>query len=444
MVAMAVEPTDVEPGAAPAAQPPSAPFPGSAEPSAPRPSNPAAVEIHPERTLWLLSIAHAVNHAQAVLLPLIYLQILGEFQVTLADVAALAAAGAFASGIIQLSFAKLTRVVSRRSLLVTGGVLFGGGFAAQAVAPSFPSFAAVNIASRMGGAPQHPVGNGLLAEQFPEERRGFAISAHISGGNVGTVVVAVVGAALIAALGWRWVVVIFGLPAIVVALAILVFVRETGVDRRAALARGSVTDAFRAVLHDANHLWIYLASVLGGGGRGLGIVNLFALAYLTIVIGLPQETTNLMYGVLIVLSVPMPLVAGWLSDRVGRKPVIIGVYLGGAVAFIVFLLAGSSVAGLWLGILLMGLFSFAESPQLQALLADVADPTIRDTSFALYFTLAFGVGSLWTFVYGQLTAIFGNAAGLPITFLLMAASFVLAALAVVPIREPGRPARRRR
>src|SRR3954454_16447687 len=164
-----------------------------AAPTAPAPT----VEIHPERTLWLLSIAHAVNHAQAVLLPLVYLQIIMEFQVTLADVAVLAAAGAFASGIIQLSFAKLTRVVSRRSLLVGGGIVFGGGFAAMAAAPTFPAFAAVNVASRLGGAPQHPVGNGLLAEQFPEHRRGFAISAHISGGNVGTVVVAAVGTAMI-------------------------------------------------------------------------------------------------------------------------------------------------------------------------------------------------------------------------------------------------------
>ena len=45
-----------------------------------------------------------------------------------------------------------------------------------------------------------------------------------------------------------------------------------------------------------------------------------------------------MYGALIVFSVPMPLVAGWLSDRIGRKPLIIGVYLGGAVGFVVFLL----------------------------------------------------------------------------------------------------------
>ena len=57
--------------------------------------------------------------------------------------------------------------------------------AAQALATGFLSFAIPNIASRIGGSPQHPVGNGLLAEQFPTERRGFAISAHIAGGNVG-------------------------------------------------------------------------------------------------------------------------------------------------------------------------------------------------------------------------------------------------------------------
>jgi MFS family permease len=391
--------------------------------------------IHPERTLWLLSIAHAVNHAQAVLLPLVYLEILSEFHVTLADVATLAAVGAFASGIVQLSFAKLTRVVSRRVLLGSGGIVFGGGFAAMAAAPTFPSFAVVNVLSRTGGAPQHPVGNGLLAEQFPEERRGFAISAHISGGNVGTVVVAVVGAALIKLLGWRWVVVLFGLPAVIVAIAILLFVRETGVDRQAAVAHGSVRQAFGAVLRDPAHRWIYLASVLGGGGRGLGVVNLFALAYLTIVIGLPDATSNAMYGALIVLSVPMPLVAGWLSDRLGRRPVIIGVYIGGAIAFAAFLLAGHSLIGLWIGIALMGLFTFAESPQLQALLADVADPRLRDTSFSLYFTLAFGVGSLWTFVYGQITQALGDTAGLPVVFVVMAISFILAALAVLPIHD---------
>src|SRR5829696_836083 len=100
--------------------------------------------INPDVTLWLLSIAHAVNHAQAVILPLIYLRIIDEFGVTDSQVAYLAAAGSFASGLVQLSYAKLTRVISRRKLIGAGGILFGAGFAAQGLTSSFLPFALVN------------------------------------------------------------------------------------------------------------------------------------------------------------------------------------------------------------------------------------------------------------------------------------------------------------
>jgi len=393
----------------------------------------------PALTLVLLSVAHAVIHAQGVLLPLVYLRIITEFGVGVDTIAYLAAFGSVATGTIQLAYAKLTRVTARRRLLAAGSFVVGAGFAAQALAPTFAAFALTSIVARLGGSPQHPVGNALLAEQFPERRRGFAISAHITGGNVGTVVVALAGAWAISTFDWRGAVVLFGLPGVLVALAILGFVRESGEDRAAAVAEGSVRSALGAVARDRDHRWIFLASIIGGGGRGLGVVNLFALVYLTAVLGVEQGTADLMYGVFIALSVPAPLVAGWLSDRFGRKPLIVGVYLGGAVGFVAFLLVGSGLVGLWVGILVMGAFSFAESPQLQALLADIAPPRLRDASFALYFTLSFGVGSLWTAVYGAVIQVAGNAAGLPIVFWLMAASYVAAALAILPVHAGGRP-----
>jgi len=396
------------------------------------------VVVHPMRSLGLLSVAHAINHAQAVLLPLVYIAIIDEYGVGVETIAFLAAIGAFASGMVQLSYAGLTRLISRRRLLGAGGILFGGGFAAMAFATSFLTFAVPNIVSRIGGSPQHPVGNGLLAEQFPAERRGFAISAHIAGGNVGTVVVALIGAPLIVLVGWRGASIVFGIPAIIVAVAILLFVRERGTDRAAARASGTVRAAFGRILRDGDLRWLFLTSVLGGGGRGLGVVNLFVLLYLTHVLGIDAATAGFMYGALIVFSVPMPLVAGWLSDRIGRKPLIVGVYLGGALGFVVFLLAGSSTVGLWAGIVLMGLFSFAESPQLQALLGDISPPSTRDASYALYFTLAFGVGSLWVAVYGVIVEAAGEAAGIPLAFGLMAVSFILAALATLPIRAEQR------
>ncbi len=411
---------------------PGAPIPAAVADAAKR------VVIRPMRSLWLLSAAHAVNHAQAVILPLIYLRITDDFHVGVETIAFLAALGSFASGAVQLSYASLTRMISRRRLLGAGGLLFGGGFIAQAFVGGFGTFSVANVLSRIGGSPQHPVGNGLLAEQFPPERRGFAISAHIAGGNAGTVVVALIGAPIIAAFGWRGASIAFGLPAIVIAVAILILMRETGADRAAALASGSLRAAFGRILRDGDLRWLYLTSVLGGGGRGLGVVNLFVLIYLTKVLGLGADLSGLMYGALIVFSVPVPLVAGWLSDRIGRKPLIIGVYLGGAIGFGLFLFAGSNMLGLWIGIVVMGLFSFAESPQLQALLADIARPSIRDAAFAVYFTLAFGVGSLWIAVYGAIIGAAGEATGVPIAFGLMAGTFLLAAMATLPIRADQR------
>ena len=397
-----------------------------------------AIDVRPMRSLWLLVIAHAVNHAYAVLLPLIYLKIIDEFRVSEGQIAYLAAFGAVVSGLVQLSFASLTRTFSRRVLLGTGGLLFGGGFAAQALAMGFGTFAIPNVLSRIGAAPQHPVGNGLLAEQFPPHRRGFAISAHIAGGNVGTVIVAIIGAPMILAFGWRITSVLFGIPAVVIAIAMLVLIREDGTDRLAARAHGSVRDAFRQIWRDRDLRWLYLTSILGGGGRGLGVANLFALLYLTKVIGLGDDLSGAMYGALIVFSVPTPLIAGWLSDKIGRKPLIVGVYVGGAVGFLAFILAGSSLVGLWVGIVIMGLFSFAESPQLQALLADITPTGIRDAAFAAYFTLAFGVGSLWVAGYGVIIDGLGNTTGIPIVFAVMAATFLLAAVATLPIRTDRR------
>lgn len=408
-----------------------------------QPSSTAEAAIRPLRTLWLVSAAHAVNHAQAALLPLVYLAIIEEFRVGVAAIAFLAAAGNILAGLFQLSYGVLTRWFSRRSLLTVGGLVFGGGMAAQALAPGFGAFTVANVVSRIGASPQHPVGNGLLAEQFPPERRGFAISAHIAGGNVGTVAVPLIGAWLIAGIGWRWTVVLFGVPAMLIALGIWTLVRETGTDRAAARAYGNVRSAFAAVLRDRELLLVYLSAAIGGGGRGLGVLNVFVPLYLSVVIGLDVTTVALMYTLLVVGSVPGPIVAGWLSDRLGRKPLIVGAYLAGAASLVAFVLAGSNVPALWLAIVLLSIFNFVESPQLQALLSDIARPALRDASFAAYFTLAFGVGSLWVALYGWLIGTLGEPTGLPLSFWLMAAAFIAAALVVLPIRDRERIAQAR-
>ena len=330
-----------------------------------------AAGIRPRLTLGLLSVQHAIIHGQSALYPLVYLAIIDEFGVTAATVVILSTIGGIASGLLQYAFGVVTRYVGRPTLLGGGGLLTGAGMAAQAIATGFGGFAVANVVSRIGGAPQHPVGNALLAEQFPPNRIGTAIAAHVAGGNVGTVVVGATAALAIAAFGWQASVAMLGVAAIVVAIAILAFVRERSTTA-AAQADGPVRAIYRRVLADRDLRWLFTAAVLGGGSRGLGVLNIFVPLYLDQVVGLDAPTIGAMYAVLLVdvraRAARRGLAVG--PDRPASRSSSASTSRGAA-SIALFVLAGDDVLRLWIGIVLLSAFSFVESPQLQALLADV-------------------------------------------------------------------------
>jgi MFS family permease len=286
--------------------------------------------------------------------------------------------------------------------------------------------------SRVGSSPQHPVGNAVLSDTFPPERRGFAISAHISGGNVGTIVVPIVGGALLASLGWQATLALFGIPALVIGILIALLVREDhAAYRRAARESGSVRGQLREVLGRHDLRLILGASLVAADGRGLDIVAPFMVLYLSGPLGFDDGTVRLLYGLLLVGAVVGPILAGILSDRIGRRPTLVAYYVLSAAGILAFLAAGANLLLLIPLLLPFGTAVFSESPVLQAYLADRADGPMRDVAFAVYFTFAFGIGAFWAFVIGFIVEGFGY----PIAFTVMAASYLAAAALLVAVRE---------
>ncbi|MGQ0607483.1 MAG: MFS transporter [Chloroflexota bacterium] len=391
-------------------------------------------QTRPALALALLATAHAAIHAQSALMPLVYAVVIVEYGLNERDIGLFIAITTAVGGSMQLAYGFLTRFVARPILLAGGQLIFGASLLVGGLSQSVTQLLAAISAARIGSSPQHPVGNALLSDMYPAERRGFAISAHISGGNVGTVVVPFIGGAMLLALGWQATLALFGIPALVIGVLVAFLVREDhAAYRRRARASGSVRAQFREVIGRRDLRLILGASLVAAGGRGLDIVAPFMVLYLSGPLGFDESTVNLLYALLLVGAVVGPILAGIVSDRFGRRPTLITYYLLSAVGILAFLAAGANLLLLIPLLLPFGTAVFSESPVLQAYLADRATGPMRDVAFSVYFTFAFGIGAAWAFVIGFVADAFGY----PVAFVIMAASYVAAAALLVAVRERG-------
>jgi MFS family permease len=383
-------------------------------------------------TLGLLALAHSLIHMQSALMPLVYIAVIDEFGLNEAAIGLFIAVTTAVGGGMQLSYGLLTRYVARPVLIGVGQIVFGLSLVMAGLASTVGQLLAAISAARIGASPQHPVGNGILADAYPAERRGYAISTHIAGGNVGTVLVPFIGGALLAAVGWNTTLLLFGLPPLLVGVLVLWFIREDHqAYRREARASGSWIGQVREVLGRGDLMRILGAAVVSAGGRGLDIAAPFLLLYFRGPLGIDDDTVLWLYALLLVGAVVGPVLAGILSDRYGRRRTLIVYYLLSAVGILAVVLAGGNLLFLAPLLLPFGTAVFSEGPVLQAFMADRAVGPLRDVAFSIYFTAAFGIGALWAIVIGSIVAGVGYAPA----FVVMAGSYVAGAILISSVRD---------
>lgn len=389
--------------------------------------------------LTSVSGAHAFIHATSVLMPLVYPILQRQYGFSYTEIGLLVAIPSLVGGLLQLAFGYLGRYLARKVMIGVGNLIVAAAMFLTGLAASFPAFMGWFILRQVGGSPQHPVGSSLLTDSFGKQRHGFALAAHVAGGNLGTLLVPFIGTALIVHFGWQPTVMLFALPGLVAGTAVLLFAREPhGYDPRAAhaaTATATVTTVastaspkrdFFAPLRHKGVLLVIGASIVAAGGRGVGILTTYLPLYLSGGLKLAPNVVAALFTLLLVGSVVGPLAAGRLSDRTGRRPMLLLSY-GFAALFTILLplLAGWQLPlpVYFVEVALLGLAAYAESPLLQAYLADNVPAEQKDAAFGWYFTLAFGVGSIWGAVLGALI----DRTGFAVTFFVMAASYLCAA-----------------
>ena len=268
-------------------------------------------------------------------------------------------------------------------------------YAAIGSSPTFGLLVAVVLFLSIPGSLWHLPSAAAISQRFPE-RRGFAISMHGFGSNIGNVIGPVVAGALLATgfLIWRHVFFIYA--GLAVLMAVFVWWSLRGLGREASSGvRSSLRGQFVSALALLKNP-IVMALIMAALLRGIGLNALFNWTpfYLRDTLSMSTLEAGIYYAMLTGMGIVSAPVLGWLSDKWGRKPVLVpGFVIAGLLSMAVVsvgdsLLLVPILAGL-------GLFSFALHQIIQASVLDYVGQGTEATAIGLLFGIngVIGIGS---------------------------------------------------
>ncbi|MBI5170287.1 MAG: MFS transporter [Candidatus Eisenbacteria bacterium] len=365
-----------------------------------------------------------------MLVPILPLFVTATLHASVASLGVIEGVAECVASTLRLVSGRLADRASRRKPFVLLGYgLSGLAKPAMALVQSWSGVLGLRFADRVGKALRSPPRDALIADSTADADLGRAFGLHRAMDTM--------GAAIGPLLGWwllsRWhgdgveayrrIFLLSGIPALLALFVIVFFVRtpKESRPRAAALPRWSVPRGpFR------RFLCVDVAFQLGNSSMAFALLR-------TQDVGWSAGQVSLVYLAYNVLYAALAYPFGGLSDRVGRRPLLLAGYLLYAIAYGVFAIVPTR-AGALAGFLVLAVHSALIEGQGKALIADLVPRESRASAYGVSASLA-GLALLpASIVAGALW----DRAGAAAPFVLGAALSLVAAGLLAVLLPPGR------
>ena len=392
--------------------------------------------------LGSLSLGHGASHLYDMGFPVFMEVIAKSLGLSYFQVATLFSIRQVGGGLVSLGGGALVDTLKSQWGLILTGCMAGSAVAYAFVGAStnFPLLVSAVILVSIPGALWHLPAAAALSQRFPD-RRGFAIAMHGFGSNIGNVLGPLMAGALLTILFWRHVLFIYAVPSLMLAGLVWWSLKDVGKegDQEESVRFSEQLRIGLRLLRNPVVLGLILSAAL----RGIGLNALFHWTpfYLSDTdtgLGMSYFRSGFHYSLLAGMGIASAPVLGLLSDKYGRKSVLVPGLASAAVFSFLVVSTGDSIL---LAVVLagMGLGTFALHQIIQAAVLDVVGRGTEATAVGLIFGVNGLIGAASPFFA---TLIINHAGGLSSIFYY---SGILTAISVIvmifiPLRPMNQPA----
>jgi MFS transporter, FSR family, fosmidomycin resistance protein len=383
------------------------------------------------REVWLISAGHMMTHWYPATFYLLLPLIGNELGLSFSQIGSILTCQFAAGALSNLPGGMLVDAIGRKGLLMAVALSWVGlPYLAMGFSYSYWMLLVCAALVGIGNNLWHPTAIPLLAQNHPE-RRGLVVSIHAMGGNLGDAIAPLAVGAMLTVFSWRDVVVMNVVPGVVASVLLLLLLGRGGADlgedrsgpgSSPGRLRRPALHAFASVrLLLANRTVLMLS--LGSAVRAMTAMTLltFLPVFLAKELGYSTAWVGGSLFALQAAGFAAAPVTGHLSDRMGRRNIIMTSMAMSAVVLLFMAFAGRSPA-FALFVAFLGFFLFAIRAVLQAWLLDATPKQLGGTSIGILF----GTQAIGAAIGPLIGGVIADNYGIIATFYYLAATIVVA------------------
>lgn len=335
------------------------------------------------------------------------------------------------------------KISTRKPFVVAGYLLASIVRPFTAMTRSAAQVLAVRVTDRVGKGIRTSPRDALLADSAPPESRGLAYGFHAAADNAGAVVGPLVAFFILKLHGvgaldttrhllprdehaMRNVFWLSAIPAALAMIVLVVVVRDVPRHDQPASPSAGKGETERLSGRFWGYLVVVLLFTLGNSTDAFLLLRANQL-------GVPVALAPILWALLNFVKSATGTYGGRLSDRIGRKPLIVGGWLLYAAVYFAFAWARAPLHA-WVLFAVYGIFYGMTEGTEKALVADIVPRVRRGSAFGWY-NLAIGLGALpASLIFGWIWDRYGS----PTAFAFGASLALIAAVLMALVAPAGR------